>query len=338
MKRVGKIVLVGLVVLLFLGAAISYSWTFTPLGRLDYPAAVLARILSWQDPQEFTPEDREFINQLGARTSFLDPISLPRIEDREVGSGDLRVPVRIYWPRTDEVLPFYLDIHGGGWRVGNGFVFHDRTTHFATYSDAIVVSVDYRLAPEDPYPAALDDVSTVLDWIHEHGASLGGDPERIAIGGSSAGGNLAAALALRARDEGGPKILFQYLRIPATDLSGTRSWASFAETGDNYALKVSDIGSMIEDYVPDPTVRNDPYVSPLLAASLAGLPPALVVTNLFDPLRDQGEAYAEALQDAGVPTRLHREPGSLHGFAGSPARADKVLKMAAQSVHEALHP
>jgi acetyl esterase len=209
-------------------------------------------------------------------------------------------------------------------------------THFAVGAEAIVVSVDYRLAPEDPYPAALDDCYAVLLWLHEHGAELGGDPERIAVGGGSAGGNLAAAVALKARDLGGPPLRFQYLLVPATDLSGTRNWSSFEETADAYVLKVSGIAQMIDRYVPDPALRSSPYVSPLLAEDLSGLPPALVVTNLFDPLRDQGEAYAERLREAGVPVTLHREPGSLHGFIGSPDRAARVQAMAAGKVRAAL--
>lgn len=222
--------------------------------------------------------------------------------------------------------------------MGDGFPFHAPATRFAAASGAIVVSVDYRLAPEHPYPAALDDVMAVLSWLHENAASLGGDPDRIAVGGGSSGGNLAAALSLRARDEGGPKILFQYLLFPATDLSDRHDWPSFAETGDAYGLKVSWLHSMIAAYVPDADQRTDPYVSPLLAESHAGLPPALIVTTLFDPLRDQGEAYARALEEAGVPVRLHREPGALHGFAGSPARASKIHDLAARSVREALEP
>ena len=154
----------------------------------------------------------------------------------------------------------------------------------------------------------------------------------------SAGGNLAAALALRVRDLGGPRIAFQYLLVPATDLSGTREWHSYDEAGSGYILTVSGIEEMIEAYVPDLRERMDPYVSPLLEGDLSGLPPALVVTALFDPLRDQGEAYARRLEAAGVPVRLHREKGALHGFLGSPDRARRVQAMAAEAVREALYP
>ena len=322
--------------LALLAAAITWSWTFTPLGRLDYLPAVMARLASWQTTgTDFSPEARRSVNQM---TRGLDgeAVDLPRIEDRTVSSDGVEVPVRVYWPDgTGQPLPLYLDIHGGGWWMGDGHIFHASTTRFAAQARAIVVSVDYRLAPEHPYPAGLDDCYATLLWMHENAASLGGDPERIAVGGRSAGGNLAAAVALRARDRGGPRLLFQYLFVPATDLSGTRAWPSYTEAGDDYLLKASDVQQMIERYVPDPAQRTGPYASPILAGDLGGLPPALVVTAHFDPLRDEGEAYAERLREAGVPVTLHREPG-LHGLMGSPERMAKVESMAAQQLRAAL--
>jgi acetyl esterase/lipase len=263
-------------------------------------------------------------------------------EDRSIPTPDgAQIPIRVYRPTPSEpggLLPFYLDLHGGGWWMGNGFPFHAQMMDFAARTQAIVVSVDYRLAPEHPFPTPLDDCHTALRWIAREGASLGGDPARIAIGGTSAGGNLAAALAIRARDEGGPELAFQLLAVPATDLSGTREWHSFDEAGEGYVLTVAGIEQMIDAYVPDPRARMNPYVSPLLEGDLSGLPPALVVTALFDPLRDQGEAYARRLEDADVPVELHREPGALHGFLGSPARARRIQTMTAEAVRRALHP
>ena len=329
----------GLAVLVLVAAGISYSWTFTPLGRLDYGAAVIAKLASWQSgPMEMTPEARRTANKYTA-LALPDVAEAPlaRIEDREISGPDgVEIPVRIYWPDVPGPLPLYLDIHGGGWWMGDGFPFHDVTRSFAAQAEVIVISVDYRLAPEHPYPAALDDCHAALVWMRESAAALGGDPERIAVGGGSAGGNLAAALALRVRDEGGPKISFQYLNVPATDLSDTRQWPSYREAGDDYMLKVSGVQQMIAAYVPDPALRSSPYVSPLLAQDHKGLPPALVVTALFDPLRDQGEAYARKLEEAGVPVRLHREEGALHGFLGSPGRFLSINAMAAEAVREAL--
>lgn len=319
-------------------AAVTWSWTFTPIGRLDYSAALVARMADWLGGElDFEQADR------GAGSGFARLVEpkMPasegvRFEDRHVEAPDgFRIPVRVYTPPGAGPRPFYLDIHGGGWWWGRGFPFHDRMRHFAEQSGAIVVSVDYRLAPEHPYPTPLADCEAVLRWIEREGAALGGDPTRLAVGGDSAGGNLAAALALKMRDEGGPKIAFQSLIVPATDLSGTRSWHSFDEAGEGYVLTLPDLRRMIEAYVPDPRARMDPYVSPLLEGRLADLPPAFVATARFDPLRDQGEAYARRLQAAGVPVRWHREEGALHGFIGSPDRARRVQAMAAAALREA---
>ena len=340
---------VGLGMLVGALAAASYSWTFTRLGRLDYRAAVLAKVTSFRGANpELSASARADAN---AFTASLLPEYPPndrvRVEDRMIPTPDGgEIPIRIYLPDRSsptktsgisEPLPFYLDIHGGGWWMGDGFLFDRAMVDFAERANAIVVSVDYRLAPEHPFPTPLDDCHTALLWIASRGAEIGGDPTRIAIGGGSAGGNLAAALALRVRDEGGPEITFQYLLVPATDLSGTRDWHSYDQVGEGYVLTVSGIDQMIAAYVPDPHERMNPYVSPLLEGDLAGLPPALVVTALFDPLRDQGEAYARRLEDAGVSVRLHRESGALHGFLGSPDRARRVQAMAADAVRARLH-
>ncbi len=335
---------IGLGMLVGALAAVTYSWTFTRIGRLDYSAALIAKMASFQGGAvELTPEARSQANAYTARLLPDYPLDdHVRVEDRRIPTPDgAEIPIRIYIPEKIEgegIPPFYLDIHGGGFWMGDGFLFHDAMVDFAARTKAIVVSVDYRLAPEHPFPTPLDDCHTALVWIAEQGASLGGDPTRIAIGGASAGGNLSAALALRVRNEGGPKIAFQYLLVPGTDLSGTREWHSIDEAGEGYVLTVSGMDQMIAAYVPDPRERINPYVSPLLAGDLAGLPPALVVTALFDPLRDQGEAYARRLQDAGVTVELHREAGALHGFLGSPDRARRVQAMAAEAVRAALVP
>ena len=324
--------------------AVTWSWTFTRLGRLDYRAAIVAKLASLGPTASPSGADaRASANEWAASllAGYPTPLDVS-FEDRSIATPDgARIPIRLYRPTPSEPgrpLPFYLDLHGGGWWMGDGFPFHAQMLDFAARTQAIVVSVDYRLAPEHPFPIPLDDCHAALHWIVREGASLGGDPARIAIGGSSAGGNLAAALAIRARDEGGPALAFQLLVVPATDLSGTREWHSFDEAGEGYVLTVAGLDQMIDAYVPDPRARMNPWVSPLLEGDLSGLPPALVVTALFDPLRDQGEAYARRLEDAGVPVELHREPGALHGFLGSPARARRIQTTTALAVRRALHP
>ena len=332
---------VGLGVVLGTILGVSWSRAFPPDARLDYRAALVARLADWSDRElELAVADPDADGWIAwlAESSVADAPDVA-FEDRSVVASDGHpIPVRIYTPPGDVERPFYLDIHGGGWGWGSGFPFHRRARRFAEQTGAIVVSVDYRLAPEHPYPTPLEDCEAVLRWIAREGASLGGDPSRIAVGGDSAGANLAAALALVARDEGGPAIAFQSLIVPATDLSGTRGWHSFDETGEGFVLTLRDLERMIDAYVPDPRQRYEPRVSPLLEGWLAGLPPALVVTARFDPLRDQGEAYAQRLEAAGVPVRLHREEGALHGFVGSPERATRVQAMAAAAVRDALRP
>lgn len=320
--------------------AVVWSLTFTPLGRLDLQAAILAKMASLQgtSEMEMTPAAREAANQMTRRMlGDLGAEGAVAFEDRAIPGPGGDISVRIYTPSAPGPLPLYLDIHGGGWWMGNGFPFHDGMLAFAGQIPAIIVSVDYRLAPEHPFPAAIEDCEAVLRWMAEHGEHLGGDPSRLAVGGASAGGNLSAALAIKMRDEGGPAIAFQYLQVPATDLSGTREWHSYEEAYEGYVLTVPGIERMIEAYVPEARERMNPYVSPLLEGRLEGLPPTLVVTALFDPLRDQGEAYARRLEAAGVPVTLHRED-ALHGFLGSPHRARRIQAMAAALVGEALHP
>jgi acetyl esterase len=315
----------------------TYSWTYTSIGRLDYMPAVMARLASWSSQQaQLTPEARHDANQMVLGMMAGEAAAIPRIEERTIVANGVEIPIRIYWPDTEKTLPLYLDIHGGGWWMGDGFIFENRAIELALGAQVIVVSVDYRLAPEHPFPAALDDCWAALNWMYDNAESLGGDPERIAVGGGSAGGNLAAAVALRARDEGGPGLLFQHLLVPATDLSDTTQWPSFAEAGDDYVLKVSGMETMKAAYVPNPADRLNPYVSPLLADDHSGLPSALVITAHFDPLRDQGKAYADALARAGVEVVLHQEPGSLHGFMGSPDRAKRMADMAALAIKQAL--
>ena len=340
MIRLLKLISIGVVVTMLGALALTYSWTFTPLGRLDYKAALLAKAMSLQtNPASYTSESRKRANQ-NVVYALADAAAskTTRYEDRAIDGPDGgKLPIRIYWPEAEGTLPVYLDIHGGGWWMGDGFPFHNMNTQLAELAQVIIVSVDYRLAPEHPYPAALDDSYMALVWLHENAESLGGDPQRIAVGGASAGGNLAAAVALRARDEQGPELLFQLLNVPATDLSDTHHWPSYDQTGDNYMLTVSGIRQMIANYVPEADRRLHPYVSPLLAQDLGGLPPALIITALFDPLRDQGEAYASKLKAAGVPVQLHREDGALHGFMASPDRARRIQKMCAEALRAALH-
>ena len=214
--------------------------------------------------------------------------------------------------------------HGGGWVIGS-LETHDGTCReLAAGAGCVVVSVDYRLAPEHRYPAAAEDCYAATRWCAEHAAELAIDARRIAVGGDSAGGNLAAVVAQMARDRGGPGLVLQLLVYPVTDHDfGT---ASYRDNAAGYLLTAADMRWFWGHYLGDDTARGaEPYASPLRAASLAGLPPALVITAELDPLRDEGEAYARALEAAGVAAKLHRYDGMIHGFFGMSAIMDQAV-------------
>ena len=238
--------------------------------------------------------------------------SIARIENRTVPGPAGQIPVRIYTPVGTAPFPVLVYFHGGGWVIGNLDTHDGICRSLANRVGCLVVSVDYRLAPEHPFPAAPEDCYAATRWLAEHAGSLGGDKGRIAVGGDSAGGNLAAVVALMARDRGGPKLAFQLLVYPATDTDfETRS---YRENSEGYFLTRADMVWFWNHYAPRDEDRRNPYAAPLRAASLRGLPPALVITAEFDPLCDDGNAYAARLREDGVPVRLSQQDGLIHGF------------------------
>jgi acetyl esterase len=204
-------------------------------------------------------------------------------------------------------------------------------------SGAAVVSVQYRLAPEHPYPAGVDDACVAASWVASHAGEIGGDPSRIAVGGDSAGGNLATVTALQLKRKGGPRFCFQLLVYPVTD--GGMNHPSYHDNGEGYQLTADAMAWFYELYLVDGD-RQDPCVSPLYAPldDLAALPAALVITAEFDPLRDEGEAYARRLQEAGIPVKLSRYDGQIHGFFGLDTLIDAgndALEEAAAALRDA---
>ncbi|MFE9322502.1 alpha/beta hydrolase fold domain-containing protein [Nocardia sp. NPDC052278] len=219
-------------------------------------------------------------------------------------------PVRLYRPEAEGPLPVVVFIHGGGWVAGTLDSFDEPCATLARMTGALVVSPDYRLAPEHPFPAAPDDTVAALRWAADHIADFGGDPERIAVGGESAGANLAAVAALRVRDEGGPRLRAQILVTPPTDpLADTESRKVFA---NGPVVSVGAGARMTMLYLADPANAVSPWAAPARAADLTGLPPTLVISVEIDPLRDEAEDYAHALAAAGVPTELRRFDGLFH--------------------------
>lgn len=241
-------------------------------------------------------------------------------------AGDL--DYRLYRPRTTGPHPLVVYFHGGGWVLGS----HESDDPFCrdlcVRTDAVVISVNYRHAPESRFPAAADDAFAAVQWVAAHALELGGIAGHLAVAGWSAGGNLAAVTSRVARDAGGPAIAAQLLLCPVTDCDLTRP--SYGECGDTYMLTAALMAWFWDHYLPDPAQRRDPQASPVHAPTLAGLPPAVVVTCEFDPLRDEGSAYADALAAAGVPVHHVRARGHMHTsltavdaiLSGAPVRAE----------------
>ena len=237
------------------------------------------------------------------------------VENTQVPGPAGAIPVRIFRPRMfDGLAPVLVYLHGGGWVVGSLDGYDLVCRQLALAGDCVVVSVDYRLAPEHPYPAAIDDC--VVAWAHLQlaAAELGLDAARFAVAGDSAGGNLAAALCLRLRAAGRALPCHQVLYYPVTDAPG--AWPSYAANGRGYLLTQAAMDWFWNHYAGHLAAPWPEDLTPLRADSLAGLPAALVVTAGYDPLRDEGEQYANRLQAAGVPTELRQYPGQIHGFLG----------------------
>jgi acetyl esterase len=234
------------------------------------------------------------------------------VEERTLPGPAGGIPVRVYRPRISGLLPALVYFHGGGWVVCSLDTHDNVCRALANRAGCAVVSVDYRLAPEHRYPAAPEDCYAAATWVAERGASLGVDAARIAVGGDSAGGNLAAVVALLAREREAPRLAAQLLVYPVTNNDFDN--ISYKENAEGYLLTRSMMQWFFGHYLEDPADASLPTVSPLRAERLDGLPPALLVTAGYDPLRDEGDAYAERLRQAGVPTRHLRYDGMFHGF------------------------
>lgn len=234
-----------------------------------------------------------------------------RDEDFSVPDVPAPVTVRVYEPGGTTPKAGLLFIHGGGWSTGSIETAHEHCGNLAADAGVVVVSVGYRLAPEHPYPAGLDDCYAALQWTAANAPKLGIDPRRLAVGGGSAGGNLAAAIALRARDDGGPGIALQLLEVPVLDLSfGSPSVAEVTKAFP----QLGGIGERtLSRYLTAGADVRDPYVSPLLAPDVGGLPPAVLLACEIDPVRDDCARYAERLRAVGVPARSEVFPGLVHG-------------------------
>ncbi|OBA81298.1 lipase [Mycobacterium sp. 1164966.3] len=301
-------------------------------------------------PLTFSAADGVEVARARMKQLQTPPEMLPqlRIENRTIGYGELTdIPVRIYWPpvAAQDGLPVVVLYHGGGWSIGDLDTHDPVARAHSVGAEAIVVSVDYRLAPEHPFPAGIDDSWAALRWVGEHAAELGGDPDRIAVAGDSAGANIAAVMAQLARDntdQGGPALVFQLLWYPSTTADLTLP--SFAENADAPILDRDVIDAFMQWYIPGVDITDHATLpatlAPANAADLSGLPPAFIGTAEHDPLRDDGAQYAELLRAAGVQVELCNEPTLVHGYVSFamvvPAAAEATNRGVA-ALKKALH-
>lgn len=276
---------------------------------------------------------RQAMAQTAAFRGEPDPVA--EIIDRSIPGPRGEIPVRIYTPDGSGPFPAVVYFHGGGWVVGDLETVHTICTMLAHRAQAVVVSVDYRLAPEHKFPAAVDDAYAATEWVAAHAEELHADPNRLAVAGDSAGGNLTAVVSLLARDRKGPKLCGQVMFFPVTDAS--MQTASYRENAENYFLTQDMMAWFFNHYVNDPSEANDVRLSPMKVADASGLPPAFVATAEFDPLRDEGEAYAEKLRRAGNAVTAKRYDGMIHDFilfCGIIDRAKEAIDDAVAFLHQ----
>jgi acetyl esterase/lipase len=315
---------------------------FPPLpgGQLDEQTRLLRRV---QELLGETPLDQN--PPMHARLDFRNSMQILKstgglfeqvdsIRDLEIPGPECSLPARLYLPKQNPARSVFVLFHGGGFVIGDLDTADNMARFICRRAECAVLSIDYRLAPEHCFPAAPQDCYAAVVWAVEHAAELGADPRRVLVGGDSAGGTLSAVVTQMARKQGGPQLKGQVLFYPSTN-SATLDTTSFKEFGEkSLGLPTRDVKWFLDQYTPDPGDRLDPLVSPLLEKDLRGLPPALVVTAEFDVLRDEGEAYARRLEQAGVPVKLLRCNGMIHGFLSLPGLIRRATQYFDQVVVE----
>ncbi len=287
---------------------------------LDPDAETLLGIIraAGRPPMEtMSPDEARKVFAAGRVVTQPDPQDVAEVRDLTCPGLGGDIPLRAYRPidtKTDDVLPVLMYFHGGGWLLGDLDSHDVACRHYANAAHCRVVSVDYRMAPEHKFPAAVDDCAEATRWVIAQSTAMGIDRKRVAVGGDSAGGNLAAVMALMARDGNLPSLAFQLLVYPATDMAMT--YASYQRITEGVPLTSKTMGWFIDHYLHGPNDRNDWRASPLRAANLSGTAQALVLTAGYDPLCDEGIAYAERLEREGVRVMHLHFSDQLHGFVG----------------------
>jgi len=331
-KRGIKIISVIVFILIITSFLFIKNLTKTNDGKLNTYIAINLQLDKILNPTSIKgksiKEIRDYSNMQSTKWSK-KPIPFSNIKNITIDINSEKIPVRIYTPEDGVKLPIIIYSHGGFW-IGGNVDIHDSTCRkISQNTKAIVISVDYRLAPENPFPDALNDVYNILQWTYKNAGSINGDEKHIAIAGDSAGGNLSAAVSLMARDKNGPHIVCQVLIYPSTNIFelNSKSWSYFA---NDFNLSMEDMEKYISLYVPRKEDRKNPYASPLLAKDFNKLPDTLVITAEIDPLRDEGEAYAKKLKEAGIQVEVTRYKGVPHGFI----TMDKITNKADEALNQ----
>ena len=270
-----------------------------PLNYL--PASMLVVLLLITSCAVIPPTLRTVVNFKAKRFQG-KPEEIAKVENLNIAGSEVQIPLRIYTPEGSSPFPILVFMHGGGWVTGSLDTCDNICRFLANRVGCIVISVDYRLAPKYKFPAAVEDVYSAVQWVAENVTRINGDPNRIAVGGVSAGGNLAAVVCLMSKHQNGPSLVFQLLVFPATNLASLET-DSYRDFGKGYGLTKSHVKWFREQYLNSEDDRKNPYASPLLADDLTGLPPALIITGEYDVVRDDGKAYATRLKQEGVSVR-----------------------------------
>ena len=326
MKWKGKIIGLIILILITIGFFTIKNLIETKNGKINTYIAVnlqLDKILNPRSTNEQSIEEiRERLNNESTKSSK-QPIPFSDIKNITVEVNSEKIPVRIYTPEDGDKFPIIIYSHGGSWISGNLDTHDNVCRKLSQNTKAIVISVDYRLAPENHFPAGLNDVYNVLQWTNKNAKSIDGDESHIAIAGDSAGGNLSAAVCLMAKDKNGPRIACQVLIYPSTNIYelNTKSWSDFS---NDFNISKEEMEKYISLYVPQKEDRKNPYASPLLVKEFNQLPDTLVITAEIDPLRDEGEAYDNKLKETGIQTEVIRFNGVTHGFITMDKITDKA--------------
>jgi acetyl esterase len=274
--------------------------------------------------EAMTPPEARAQMEMTARARQAEPLPVAKVEDRMIPGPAGEIRLRLYWPNAAGPVPVTVYYHGGGHVIGSLDTHDFIARNLCAGAGALLASVDYRMGPEHKFPAAVDDCFAALQWVHANAASLGADPGRIGVHGDSAGANLAAVVALMARDAGGPRLRLQSLVYPVGDY--TLSAASYRKYAQGCGMLTPDaMAWFARHYLRSPADAEDWRASPLKAPSHAGVAPAIVVVAECDVLHDDGESYAEALRRAGVPVKYREYPGMIHGFLGMVPVVDDAM-------------